>query len=406
MRKLLPVLLFFVMGRSYAQVQLFLDSNLRKAYETRYRFSENLMCVPFFCDPFYEAMYKKGDTSGLCGRYVFVDRSYRVKIKPVFDMPCWFEPRFGEGLCAVNIGGIISFIDTLGKLRISTGLSACSPQKNRVTPFKNGRAKVYRGGNTLKHYYETYYINKNGKRIREGIAVKVKLRGVKEPLPVIIAAVKPPMPAPELPKMFARGKYPIEERNAVLYLANKPHADNRMLVYFDCGQYQFENMDIRDTVHCGKFVFTDSFFNIKIAGGFKLPCAFEPEFSEGLCAVSIDSMIVYIDTAGNIRIRTGLPSCNKSYNKASTFRNGIATLYMGDASVKGLYTTVAINTNGERVRLLEYDDLELAEKKVGLFLNLSAEEAVNCFVGRGKTNGLWFLIEKSGKVRKKLEPKR
>ena len=40
------------------------------------------------------------------------------------------------------------------------------------------------------------------------------------------------------------------------------------------------------------------------------------------------------------------------------------------------------------------------------FSNLSAEEAKNCFVGKGKTNGMWFLVEKSGKVRKKLEIKR
>jgi hypothetical protein len=50
--------------------------------------------------------------------------------------------------------------------------------------------------------------------------------------------------------------------------------------------------------------------------------------------------------------------------------------------------------------------IEQAGKKLEQFSNLSAEESVNCFVGRGKTNGIWFLIEKSGKVRKKLELKR
>jgi hypothetical protein len=190
----------------------------------------------------------------------------------------------------------------------------------------------------------------------------------------------------------------------VVVLFSKFHGDNRILLFFDCGSYQLEKMDMRDTVYCGKFVFTDTFFNVKIAGGFKLPCGFEPEFSEGLCAVSVDSNIVYIDTLGKIVVQTGLKSCSKENNKVSTFKNGIATLYKGDANVRGLYTTSAINRSGERVRLLEYDDLDLAEGKVGEFKNLNSEEAKNCFVGKGKTNGLWFLIEKSGKVLKKLEP--
>jgi hypothetical protein len=78
---------------------------------------------------------------------------------------------------------------------------------------------------------------------------------------------------------------------------------------------------------------------------------------------------------------------------------------VADSLVNGLYTTLAINTRGERVRLLEFDGLDLAEKKLDMFRNLSADEAVNCFVGKGKTNGIWFLVEKSGKVRKKLELK-
>lgn len=57
------------------------------------------------------------------------------------------------------------------------------------------------------------------------------------------------------------------------------------------------------------------------------------------------------------------------------------------------------------MRLLEFDDLDLAEKSMGKFKNLTLEECANCFIGRGKTNGLWFLVEKSGKVRKKLDLK-
>lgn len=406
MKKFLLVFSLLCYLQSNAQVKLHLDSQLLKAYEKKYRFNEGLMCVPFYCDPFFEAKYKKGDTNGLCGKYVFVNTKYELKIRPVFDLPCWFEPRFGEGLCAVSINQYLTFIDTLGKVVFKTDLQACNSQKNKISPFRNGRAKVYKGGNTMKHYYEVYYLDKNGKRIREGVNVRVKPKGVIMTPPVLVVVPKRPMPAPDLPKMFLRGKYPVDEITAKRLLSAKPHSDNRLLLYFDCGQYQLENMDIRDTMHCGKFLFTDTFFNIKIAGGFKLPCAFEPEFSEGLCAVSIDSMLVYIDTAGVIKIHTGLKSCSNEYNKASTFKNGIATLYQGDPYVKGLYKTFAINTNGERVRLLEYDDLELAELKVDMFTNLTAEEAKNCFVGRGKTNGIWFLIEKSGKVRKKLELKR
>jgi hypothetical protein len=387
-----------------AQVKLHLDSMLKVAYIKKYKFSEDLMCVPFFCDPFYESQYKKGDTVGLCGRFVFVNRDFMVKVRPVFDMPCWFEPKFSEGLAAVSIDQKIAFIDTLGNTRITTDLLSCSNHRHRVLPFKNGKAKVYRGSGTLKPYFEVYYIDRQGKRIREQVLVYVKERNKPLPQPVItLPTVERDTSKPvfELPTVFARNKYPLPEAEAAMYKTMHPHSDNRMLLYYQCGPYQFENMDLRDTVFCNKFVFVDTFFNIKIQG-FSLPCAFEPEFSEGLCAVGIDSTIVYIDTNGHVMINTGLASCNSEFNKASTFKNGIATLYKGDKNVKGLYTTVAINTKGERVRLLEFDELELAEKKVDMFSNLTPEEAVNCFVGKGKTNGLWFLIEKSGKIRKKL----
>ena len=416
MKKTLFLVLLFPFFLTQGQVVLHLDSMLKVAYEKKYHFSEDLMCLPFYCDPFCEIFYKNGDTNGLCGKYVFVNRNYELKIRPGFSLPCSFEPRFGEGLCAVNIDNRISFIDTLGKLQFSTNLLACSPQRNKVLPFKNGKAKVYKGGNTLKHYYEVYYIDKKGKRVPERISLHVVPKKVKQD-PTIVAvasrpgAVKPKTAAPpvfqlpDLPRAYARSTYPIDSVNAQRFLNENKHQDNRMLLYFDCGSYQIENMDIRDTIYCGKFVFTDSSFRVEIAGGFNLPCGFQPEFSEGLCAVAIDSLIDYIDTLGRVVIQTGLKSCGPNSNKASTFRNGIATLYVADSLVNGLYTTLAINTKGERVRLLEFDDLDLAEKKLDRFSNLTAEEAVNCFVGRGKTNGIWFLVEKSGKVRKKLELK-
>lgn len=416
MRKLLVLVLICAINLAKAQVVLHLDSALKEAYIKKYHFSEDLLCVPFYCDPFYETFYKKGDTNGICGKYVFVNRKFELKIRPCFSLPCSFEPRFGEGLCAVNIGNKITFIDTLGKVQFTTNLSACSPQRNKVLPFKNGRAKVYKGGNTLKHYYEVYYIDKQGQRIPERIVLKVKLKKVKpvtvivasEPKPnnVISSAAPPMFQLPDLPRAFPRSIYPIDSISAKRFLSENKHDNNRMLLYFDCGSYQLENMDVRDTIYCGKFVFSDSSFRIKIAGGFNLPCGFQPEFSEGLCAVAIDSLIDYIDTEGRVVIQTGLKACGPNNNKASTFRNGIATLYTADPVVKGIYTTQAINTRGERVRLLEFDELELAEKKIEMFSNLTAEESLNCFVGKGKTNGLWFLVEKSGKVRKKLELKR
>ena len=417
MRKAVFLVLLFPVFFAQAQIVLQLDSMLKVAYEKKYHFSEDLMCVPFYCDPFYETFYKKGDTNGLCGKYVFVNRKFELKIRPGFSLPCTFEPRFGEGLCAVNIDNRIAFIDTLGKVQFSSNLLACSPQRNKILPFKNGKAKVYKGGNTLKHYYEIYYIDIKGKRIPEKVMVHVVPKKLK-PDPVIVAVtptkpavinpetVAPPMfQLPDLPIAFARSIYPIDSINAKRFLSENKHQDNRMLLYFDCGTYQLENMDIRDTIYCGKFVFTDSSFRVKIAGGFKLPCGFQPEFSEGLCAVAIDSLIDYIDTSGRVVVQTGLKACGPNSNKASTFRNGIATLYVADSLVKDLYTTLAINTRGERVRLLEFDGLDLAEKKIEMFRNLSADEAVNCFVGKGKTNGIWFLVEKSGKVRKKLELK-
>lgn len=401
---ILLILLLLVCVGLRAQTKLFMDSMLKKAYIAKYKFSEGLMCVPFYCDPFMDDKYKKQDTTGLCGRYVFVNRDFVVKIKPVFSMPCWFEPRFGEGLCAVNINGEIAYIDTSGLVSIRTGLTACSQQRNRATPFKNGKAKLYHSIGILKPYYDVYYIDRKGHRIAEKFNVYVKVRGKPPILPKPVDTAIIVKPIFELPKVFARNKYPLPEAEAKAYLQQHSHQDNRMLLFFNCGSYQMENMALADTTLCDQFVFTDSMFNVRIRG-FQVPCAFEPEFSEGLCAVAIDSTIMYIDTTGKVMINTGMHACNSESNKASTFHNGIATLYRGDKNVKGVYTTTAINTRGERVRLLEFDDLELAEKKVDMFTNLTPEEAVNCFVGRGKTNGLWFLVEKSGKIRKKLEKK-
>jgi hypothetical protein len=406
MKKLFLVGLMLASNALWSQLKLHLDSQLRTAYEKKYSFSEGLMCIPFYCDPFYDQFYKKGDTDNLCGHYVFVDKNYHVKVKSNFDLPCWFEPKFGEGLAAVNIENTISFIDTNGHLVFSTQLNSCNQQRNIVWPFRNGKAKVYQGGNGLKQYYQIYYIDKNGRRIPPKALVRVKLKGFEPVLVVKNDVPIAPVPSFLVPvRRLPKGKYPIEESQAVKLLNARIHKDNRLLVYFECGSYQLENMNASDTSNCGKFVFTDTFFNVKIAGGFSLPCAFEPEFSEGLCAVSMDSMIVYIDTMGNQVINTGLKACNTENNKVSTFKNGIATLYKGDPSVRGLYTTSAIDRTGQRVRLLEYNGLDLAEGKVELFKNLSAEEAKNCFVGQGKSNGLWFLIEKTGKVRKKLDLK-
>ena len=409
MKKLLVISLFLFVFRAESQIKLCIDSSLKVAYTKKYGFSEGLMCMPFYCDPFCPQPYKKNDTLNLCGKFVFVNTDFVLKIKPFFELPCWFEPKFSEGLCAVSVYNQIVFIDTSGNIVFKTELQSCSPHRNRVLPFKGGKAKVYKGSGTLKNFYDVYYIDRKGNRIREQVVLNVRLK----PLPEIIAkrdsaiAYQPVVVSPvfELPFKASKGKYPLENSEYLKVLANTPHRDNRMLLFFDCGPYQLENMSDEDTMYCGKFVFTDTFLNVKISEGFKLPCGFEPEFSEGLCAVSKDSFIVYIDTVGRVVINTGLRSCDTIINKASTFRNGIATLYIGDRYVRGLYTTLAINTKGERVRLLEFDDLELAEKKWEMFKNLKLEECANCFVGKGKTNGLWFLIEKSGKVRKKLDLK-
>jgi len=391
-----------------AQVKLHLDSNLKAHYIKKYQFSESLLCIPFYCDPFKSKLYKKNDTIGLCGKFVFVDTEFKVKIMPIFDLPCAFEPRFGEGLCAVNIKNEILFIDTLGQIKLKTGLAACSPQTNRVLPFKNGKSKVYKGSNTLKKYHTTYYIDKNGDKIKEEFFVKVVLNPK-----ILIAAI----PKREdiikdtntyyVKNEFIHAKnrlgnfYPAEPGQVQFY-KNKNPGSNLFLIQFACGDYQLENMNENDTPFCGKYLFVDSFFNVKISKGFEIPCSFEPEFSEGLCAVSLNNEIVYIDTTGKVKINTGLKACSVESNKVTTFQNGIATLFQGDPKIKGIYQTIAINALGERVKLLEFDDLAMAIEKFQLFENLTETECTNNFVGKGKSNGYWFLIEKSGKVRKKL----
>ncbi len=394
-------LLFITIGIK-AQTKLYLDSMLKVAYISKYHFSENLICIPFYCDPFYSQNYKQTDTS-MCGKYVFVNKNFDVKIKPIFQLPCNFEPKFGESLCAVNIKNELVFIDTNGAIKINTKLSACSPHKNKIIPFNKGKAKIYKGNGAVKNFYDIYYIDKQGKRIKEKVLIYVKPKNK----PFIVSNTTKPIDKPvfDLPLVRAKNKYHLKEVDALMLLKKYSHKNNRMLLYYSCGEYQIENMASEDTLYCGKFVFVDTLFNVKISSEFTLPCAFEPEFSEGLAAVSIDSQIVYIDTIGRLKIKTGLHSCNKENNKATTFKNGIATLYKGDIKLQGNYTTTAINSIGERVRLLEFDELELAEKMVDRFSNLTIEETANCFVGKGKTNGIWFLIEKSGKIRKKLNLK-
>ena len=454
MKLRLLLVLFFWVFVAQAQVVLRLDSALKQAYIKKYGFHDGLLCIPFYCDPFKDQFYSKTDTLGLCGKMVFVDTGFRVQIKPIFKMPVWQFPQFSEGYCTVVNGDYLALMNTKGEIILTTDLLAYSPQKNKLLPFKNGLAKVYRGGNALRHYYEVYYLDDKGHRVAPKILVKVKPKPkpkirifdfmvlkyyydtiaiastsiakdeikanrelqllesaydevpdetiteqFEEREPVI---VNKPQYQFELPAVFKRMVYPIEDAARKRLLQEQTIKDNRLLVFFDCGQYQIENMDIRDTIFCNKFLFVDSLMQIKITPTFDLPCGFQPEFSEGLCAVAKNGKIVFIDTLGVERIQTGLNACGKFNNKVSTFKNGIATLYIADTLTKGLYQTQAINTLGERVRLLEFDDLDLADKLYQKFSNISIEETANCFIGKGKTNGLWFLIEKSGKVRKKL----
>lgn len=416
MKKALIIILFSYANLANSQVKLHLDSALKTHYIKTYGFHENRMIIPFFCDPFYEIKYKKNDTLGLCGRFVFVDTSFFVRIKPSFNMPCWFEPKFSEGLCAVNIGNEIVFIDTNGQIAIKTKLSACTFHQNKVQPFKNGLSKVYEGKHQTKKYYQIYYLNKKGERVNQAIYVKVKtkeelatiaLNLIKQKKNKTETTVATPVDKIDFltPQKTIPNHYPVDIIERAKIKKSFVSSRNLHLIQFKCGEYQLENMALSDTIYCRKYIFIDTFFNVKIAKGFQIPCSFEPEFSEGLCAVSIDSNIIYIDTSGNIIIDTKLKACSAENNKASTFKNGIATLFKGDAINKGLYTTTAINTKGERVKLLEFDDLALAEEKFHLFKNLNQEECVNCFVGKGKSNGIWFLIEKSGKIRKKLDLK-
>jgi hypothetical protein len=451
--RVLLVCFFFVL-QAKAQVVLRLDSSLKQAYIKKHGFHDGLLCIPFYCDPFKDQLYAKTDTLGLCGKMVFVDTGFRVQIKPIFKMPVWQFPQFSEGYCTIVNGEYLALMNTKGEIVLTTELLAYSPQKNKLLPFKNGLAKVYRGGNALRHYYEVYYLDAKGHRVAPQILVKVKpkpkpkirvydlmvlkyyydtiainsiavdavqvdrsfqefennLDEVEVPneMSEVVdekdksnTAIKPQHHF-ELPTVFKRMVYPIEDEARNRLLHEQTFNDNRLLMFFDCGQYQIENMDIRDTIFCNKFLFVDSLMQIKITPSFDLPCGFQPEFSEGLCAVAKHGKIVFIDTLGVERIQTGLKACGKFNNKVSTFKNGIATLYIADTLTKGLYQTQAINTQGERVRLLEFDDLDLADKLYQKFTNITIEETANCFIGKGKTNGLWFLIEKSGKVRKKL----
>ena len=351
------VFALFSCNHSYCQTKLYLDSMLKEAYLKKYPFSENLTCIPYFCDPNFHHLISKKDTN-LCGKFVFVNKQFEVKVPPIFQLPCHFEPKFGEGWCAVNMNNELVFIDSSGKTQLNTKLLACSPHKNKITAFKNGKAKIYKGSGGVRNYYDVYFIDKRGQRIPEIIYVNIKPKNIK--IDALLASnIKNNNSKPvfDLPLVLTKNRYPITEIEADKYKRKTKHQNNRMLLYYECNENMLEKIAPEDTIYCNKFVFVDTFFNVKISKGFQLPCAFEPEFSEGLCAVSIDSQIVYIDTLGKVIIKTGLASCSKENNKATTFKNGIATLYKGNSSNNGDYQITAINTIGERVRLLEFDHL-------------------------------------------------
>ncbi len=395
MKKAATIIFLFLSFSVNAQ-RLWLDSTLQAHYVAKYGFSENLICIPFYCDPQYADKYNSKDTS-MCGKFVFVDKNFKVKIPPIFQLPCSFEPCFSEGICFVNKNNSIVAMDTNGKILFNTNLKACSPEKNKIFPYIKGRAKVMQGNPEVRFFYTIYYIDRKGKKLYNTFTVNY-WKGNQAPPNI----TPPVLTQIEIPEISKPNYYPISNEEAQKILSKTPHANNRMLLFYQCGDYQNERMSQEDKKYCGKFVFTDTFFNVKIGSGFDIPCAFEPQFAEGLAAVGLDSNIVYIDTAGKVVINTGLHSCNKQNNKASTFRNGIATLYQGDLNTPGLYHTIAINTKGERVRLLEFDELELAEKVMHKFSNVNANEVADCFIGKGKSNGYWFLVEKSGKVKRKL----
>lgn len=417
LRNLIFILFFILFKNANGQVKLHIDSTLLNYYKKTVKVNNNRLLIPFYCDPNYEHLYKKNDTINLCGKYVFVDSLMNLKINPIFELPCWFNPYFQENLCAVSVKNEIVYIDTFGNIKIKTGLKACSNNQNKAYPFKNSKARLIKGSSGLKKHFSVLYIDTNGNYIKPKISVKVKPKLIdivvntrpKQPEDiktelVSLDTIKPKFDLSFIPKKIPKLKYFIPDNEAKI-IKEKNEDKNLFLIQYQCGNYQIENMNLEDTIFCNKYVFVDSNFNIKISKNFQIPCAFEPEFSEGLCAVGFDSVIVYIDTLGKIVIRTNLKHCDLANNKASTFKNGIATLYIGDPKLKGYYQTIAINTSGERVRLLEFDDLELAELKWQLFKNISFEETNQCFIGKGKTNGIWFLIEKSGKIRKKLELK-
>ena len=115
-RNLLFAILTFISFNLNGQVKLHLDSSLVVHYKKVYRINNNRLLIPFYCDPFYEHLYKKTDTLKLCGKFVFVDSNMNLKIKPFFDLPCWFNPYFQENLCAVSVQNELVYIDTLGNI--------------------------------------------------------------------------------------------------------------------------------------------------------------------------------------------------------------------------------------------------------------------------------------------------
>lgn len=60
----------------------------------------------------------------------------RIVVPPLYD--CGFD--FTEGLAAVRLGQTWHYIDGAGRTRISC------PECEAVKPFRNGRARIIRGG--------------------------------------------------------------------------------------------------------------------------------------------------------------------------------------------------------------------------------------------------------------------
>lgn len=406
---------------------------LRQVFLAKTNFYNGLALIHYVCDGVnYKKMTKQ--ELALCDGYVFIDTGFRVKIGPVFEVPCTFYPRFSEGLCAVSIKGMMSYIDTTGKVKFSLGLKSCTPKEwVNAGPFNKGIAVINTGDNKSNKPLKKFYINTSGEKVRKPFIIPAVLAGIagsKKPYipkpqdPAIVANRPPDLVIVEDTennnngnnnndnnnngnlnpgKTYIHDKWLLDDKAKKAFYARKPFVNGIAFVEYKCNDKILSQIDEQTATYCGKYVFVDSALNVKFPVAFDKPCAFLPEFSEGLSPASVNGKIVYINLKGETVINLNIPNCGAEMIVPGPFEDSVAVIQKGNPETNGFDPLYRIDRQGNKLPNLGFDNLLPAAYGVGKYTGLTVADTPGRYIGKGPTNGIWFLVDAKGRVLRKLD---